>query len=206
MAGKNRTILRLEAHQLDQASEMAGRAFYDDPFLEYLAPEEAKRARLTPSFIGKVIRYSSLYGDVYTTPALEGVACWLPPDNPTPTFLRMLRTGLLIEPLKFGWAGFRRFMKVVNYTEEVQKRSVPGPHWYLWVLGVDPAHQGEGIGGALMQPILMRAEADGLPCYLETMNERNVPFYQKHGFKVVSDGVVPKDGLRVWTMARDPHG
>jgi hypothetical protein len=44
-----------------------------------------------------------------------------------------------------------------------------------------------------------------LPCYLETENERNLPFYERHGFEVVSDGEVPKRGLRVWAMVREPH-
>ena len=203
---QNGDVVDLEAHRLDQASEVMGRAFRNDHFLQYLVPDDTKRARLAPSFAGKVVRYCSLYGEVYTTPALEGVACWLPPGNSAPTFSRMLRTGLLTEPLKFGWSGFRRFMDVVSYTEKVHERSVPGPHWYLWGLGVDPSHQGKGIGGALMQPILARADTDRLPCYLETMNETNVPFYRKHGFEVASDDEVPRRRLRVWAMIRDPHG
>jgi ribosomal protein S18 acetylase RimI-like enzyme len=77
-------------------------------------------------------------------------------------------------------------------------------HWYLWGLGVEPSRQGQGIGGMLIQPVLARADASGLPCYLETMNEKNVPFYEKHGFKIVSDAEVPRHGLRVWAMLREP--
>ena len=94
---------------------------------------------------------------------------------------------------------------MVSYTEKVHKRAVPGLHWYLWGLGVEPSEQGKGIGGALMEPVLRQAGAEGLPCYLETQNERNLPFYERHGFEVVSDGEVPKHGLRVWAMVRDPH-
>ena len=200
-----KTVVPLEAHQLSQATEVMSRAFVDDQLLRYLVPDDAKRARLAPSFVGKVVRYCSSYGEVYTTRALEGVACWLPPGSSAPTFTRMLRTGLLTEPLKFGWVRFRKFMDVVSYTEKVHKRAVSGPHWYLWGLGVEPSEQGKGIGGALMEPVLRRAGAEGLPCYLETQNERNLPFYERHGFEVVSDGEVPKHGLRVWAMVRDPH-
>ena len=79
------------------------------------------------------------------------------------------------------------------------------PHWYLWGLGVEPSSPHQGLGGLLIQPmpILARAGRDGLPCYLETTNEVNVPFYQKHGFSVVGDGVVPGTTLRVWEMRRD---
>ena len=202
---EDKKIVPLEAHQLSRAYEVMGRAFQDDQLLKYLVPDDAKRARLAPSFVGMVVRYCSSYGEVHTTPTLKGVACWLRPNHSSPTFTGIVRTGLLTEPLKFGWAGLRRFMDMVSYTEKVHKRAAPGPHWYLWGLGVEPSKQGRGIGGALMLPILARAGADGLPCYLETQNEANVPFYRKHGFEVVSAGEVPKRGLRVWAMVRDPH-
>lgn len=206
MPENNKTILRLKAHQLDQASEVLGRAFHNDQGLEYLVPNEAKRARLIPSFVNRVVHYCLLYGEVYTTLAVEGVACWLPPDRPKPTHIRMLRTGLLTGSLKFGWTGLRKLIDIANHIEKVHRQSVPGPHWYLWWLGVEPEHQGKGIGGALMRPILASADAEGLPCYLETDNEMNVPFYRKHGFEVVNEGEVPKHGLWFWAMAREPRG
>src|SRR3712207_4885688 len=105
-----------------------GRAFRDDQLLKYLVPDDVKRARLAPSFVGKAVRYCMSYGEVHTTPMVEGVACRRPPDHASPTFAGMLRTGLLTEPLKFGWAGVRRFMDMVSYTEKVHKRAVRGPH------------------------------------------------------------------------------
>lgn len=55
-----------------------------------------------------------------------------------------------------------------------------------------------------MQPIFARAEAEGVPCYLETVNEKNVPFYQKHGFVVKFSGQVPQGGPHFWAMVRPP--
>ncbi len=52
------------------------------------------------------------------------------------------------------------------------------------------------------QPILAHADREVLPCYLETTKDVNVPFYEKHGFTVVSDGIVPDTALRVWGMRR----
>ena len=50
-------------------------------------------------------------------------------------------------------------------------------------------------------------EADrGLPCYLETEKERNVPFYKRHGFDVVVEVDLPKGGPHIWTMKREPKG
>jgi ribosomal protein S18 acetylase RimI-like enzyme len=195
---------RLTQEQLPQAMAVMGRAFFKDPFLKHLVPDDVKRARLTPEFVGIVVKYCFLYGEVWTSPSLKGVACWLLPNQTSPSFARMLRTGMLFMPLKFGWAGFQRFNDVVSYTDTLHQQFAPAPHWYLWGLGVDPSQQGKGIGGALLQPVLSRADAAGQPCYLETQNESNLPFYQKHGFTVASDGVVPKSNLRVWAMVRQP--
>jgi ribosomal protein S18 acetylase RimI-like enzyme len=56
------------------------------------------------------------------------------------------------------------------------------PHWYLPLIGVDPARQGQHLGDRLMAHALARCDADGLPAYLESSNPRNISFYQRHGF------------------------
>lgn len=195
---------RLTQGQLKPAIEVMGRAFLNDPFLKYLAPDDAKRARLTPEFVGIVVKYCFSYGEVWTSPSVTGVACWLIPDQTSPSFAGMLRTGMLFMPLKFGWAGFQRFNEVVTYTDRLHKQFAAMPHWYLWGLGVEPSQQGKGFGGTLLLPVLSRADAAGQPCYLETQNESNLPFYQHHGFDVVSNGVTPKSNLPVWAMVRQP--
>ena len=48
--------------------------------------------------------------------------------------------------------------------------------WYLHHVGVDPDHQGGGIGSALVKSGLARAAEDGIPAYLEAGNPRNVPY------------------------------
>jgi GNAT superfamily N-acetyltransferase len=48
------------------------------------------------------------------------------------------------------------------------------PHWYLPLIGVDPAHQGKGHGDALMAYALQQCDRDHLPAYLESTNPRNI--------------------------------
>ena len=78
--------------------------------------------------------------------------------------------------------------------------------WYLFILGVEPSVQRRGLGGALMRPVLERADIEQLVCYLETENERNVPFYLKHGFELVVNGEeAGHSGVRFWTFRRNPN-
>lgn len=202
---QTKEVLHLSGQDNVQASEVLARAFYTDPMLRCLVPDDIKRIHLLPAFFALVVRYCLSYGEVYTTPALEGAACWLTPGNTTPTLARILRTGVYVSPLDFGLAGLYRYLQISSYTDAVHHQAAPGQHWYLWALGVDPPYQGQGIGGMLLQPVLARAGVEGLPCYLETENARNVPFYQKHGFKVISEGEVTSSRLRVWSMLREPR-
>nr|WP_231510290.1 GNAT family N-acetyltransferase [Fischerella sp. PCC 9605] len=78
------------------------------------------------------------------------------------------------------------------------------PHYYLEMLGVAPAYQGQGIGSLLLQPVLKQADTEGLPCYLQTTTEKAVRFYQKHGFEVLRTVELPKGGSQLWTMKRSP--
>src|SRR6266568_15908 len=194
----------LVAYQHKQASEVMGKAFLNDPLWKYLVPDEARRALAVLLSMNILVRYSLLYGKTYTTPTLDGVACWLPPGETTPSFSRLVRIGIRSAPSQLGWTGFRRYIAIENYCGKVHKRIVPGTHWYLWGLGVKSSRQGQGIGGMLMQPVLALADIDRLSCYLETMNEKNVPFYERYGFRVVSDGAVPRHRLRAWAMLREP--
>ena len=97
------------------------------------------------------------------------------------------------------------FLEVLDYLDGVHKAVIKRPHWYLWVLGVDPSSQGQGIGGKLIEPVLARSDDEGVPCYLETQLERNVAFYERRGFEIVWQGEVPQRELMLWTMIREPR-
>jgi len=197
---------RLTSSQLPEAGAVLGRAFFDDPLLTYILPDESKRGPQVRWFMEHGAKYGQTHGEVYTTVGkVEGNAVWLPPGEVKMTMARMARAGLLFAPFKFGVGGFNRFLGAVNYLEHLHERDLPQRHWYLLILGVDPPRQGQGVGGALIQPVLARADAEGLPCYLETMKTRNVPFYQKHGFEVVVEDDLPKGGCHFWTMKRMPR-
>ncbi len=91
---------------------------------------------------------------------------------------------------------------MVDYAEALHHRDMTDPHWYVMVLGVAPAFQGQGYGRALLQPMLDRAELEGVPCYLETTQPKNVSFYRRLGFDVLVEDVEPESGLRVWTFRK----
>lgn len=111
---------------------------------------------------------------------------------------------MLVAPAKLRLHSFGRFMNTMGYIESVRKTGMGGPHWYLAFIGVEPSHQGRGIESPLLEPVEREASHNGVPCYLDTMNENNLPLYERHGFKVTHEGYVPKGGPKVWSMSREP--
>jgi predicted N-acetyltransferase YhbS len=95
-----------------------------------------------------------------------------------------------------------RSMAVLSRIERVHPTE---PHWYLAVLGTDPAHQGKGIGGALQRVVLDRCDREGVPAYLESSKESNVPYYERFGWRVTSELTLPKGGPTLYLMWREPQ-
>ncbi len=203
----NLEIIKLTESQIDLAGSAMARAFFDDPVSVYMFPDETERRRLAPWHFSTFIRYAYPSGEVYTTSgAPDGNAVWLPPGQSDMDPDRMRQVGLDRAAEVLGEAAWQRFGTICDYVDALQPIEVPGPHWFLPLLGVDPPLQGKGVGSALLRPILERADIDGLPAYLWTAKSRNVPFYQRHGFEVVTEGVEPTSGVRFWTMRRPPQG
>jgi ribosomal protein S18 acetylase RimI-like enzyme len=78
------------------------------------------------------------------------------------------------------------------------------PHWYLPLIGIDPAHQGKGLGSALLKHATDICDRDGMVAYLESSNLANVPLYERHGFAAL--GRIQVGGSPVLTpMLRRPR-
>ena len=199
-------ITRLAEHQVEEAGKMLGRAFFDNPMSVYLLPDAATRARPLTWMFDRTARYGHLFGEVYTTAGkVDGAAIWLPPDSPPIGGERVIQAGMAAMSEEMGPEAFQRLMVMKRNMDELRGRDAAEPHWYLWTLGVDPPRQGQGVGGALLQPVLARADAEAQPCYLETDKARNVPFYRKHGFAVLVEDDLPDGGMHYWTMKRPPQ-
>jgi ribosomal protein S18 acetylase RimI-like enzyme len=196
----------LTREQIEDAGAMAARAFLADPGMAYAVHDQGRRAAFLVPLMETVVRYGHRYGEVYTTPGRpEGVAVWLPPPGrSSASYPGLLRCGLLRSVMRTRpWESARMFL-LGTHTGLLDLDGYGKSHWYLWLLGVDPARQGQGIGSALIRPVLQQADAARLPCSLETMTERNVRFYQQHGFRVVRQGRCPLGGPMAWAMWREP--
>jgi ribosomal protein S18 acetylase RimI-like enzyme len=85
-----------------------------------------------------------------------------------------------------------------TYTEHVD--------WYLYNLSVSRKAQGRGIASKLLRPMLEFCDREKMVCYLETNKESNVTLYQRYGFQLAEQSLVPRSDVMHYAMTRNPEG
>lgn len=197
-------VRRATEAEIPAMAAVLARAFARDPFFSYLAGDAPERnLRMRMGWAGILRHASAGLRETWTTNDVAGVAIWLPPGRGASSFLDSLRMVPALARLT-GWRRLREVSATTELLEERRRTHVPAPHWYLSALGVDPERQRQGIGSALLQLVLDRADADGTPAYLETATARNVLLYERHGFDVVEELILPRTDVRGWLMLRSP--
>ena len=180
-------------------AESLVRAFYDDPVLSYLFPDERTRARAMRRFFAFQLRRTYLRrGMVYTTEECRSAALWMPPREGAPP----ARDVLSQLPVLFILG--RRAGAALRLVQLLEARHPRVPHYYLGGLGTDPSWQGHGLGSAVLGPVLAVCDLEGLPAYLESSKESNIAFYRRHGFEVTGEVSIPDSSVRLWLMWREP--
>jgi GNAT superfamily N-acetyltransferase len=189
------------ASDIPALSRTLGRAFEDDPVMAHLIPRDARRhSDRLARFMLLGTRGAVADGTVYTTGELSGGAVWRAPNRwKVPTRQLLPDTPALV------WALGRRIRVGMATLQMLERHHPTEPHWYLEILGTEPAEQGKGIGSALMAPVLERCDGEGVPSYLESSKEKNIPYYERHGFRVTGELALPNGGPPLWPMWRDPQ-
>ena len=201
-----KNLVRLTKSQIKPSAEMIARALQDDPLITYLIPNSTERKNKSHILFEGMIRYGVLYGEVYATSSnLEGVAVWIPSEKVDFTMWRLIRSGFLSILFGLGRKAISRMLSFADYTTSLHKSHAPFPHWYLFVIGVDPIFQGKGYASKLLRPMFARIDQEHFPCYVETENEKNISFYQHFGFKVVEEGTIPETNTPHWAMLREAY-
>lgn len=193
-------VRRVTSADVKPIAAALARAFQDDPVAVYIFPDAARRPRGLERFFRLQLGRTFLRrGEAWTTDDRAGGAFWLPPSSPRPG-MRELFEQIPMLPL-LG----RRLVPTLRLIGLMEQHHPKGTHWYLGTLGTDPPVQGQGVGSALLRPVLERCDAEGTPAYLESSKADNIPFYRRHGFEVTAELQVP-GGPMLWLMWREPLG
>ena len=170
--------------------------------MEWLLPPGSPRRldRLAKSFEVALRVLHLRHDECWTTPDLTGAALWDPPDRWKTGPREMLRGVPAM-----AWVLRGRLLPGVRALSRVEGRHPPGSHYYLAVLGTDPSAWGQGVGAAVLEPVLRRCDEEGVEAFLESSKERNIAYYHRFGFEVVDEVRIADDGPLVWQMLRQPR-
>jgi ribosomal protein S18 acetylase RimI-like enzyme len=203
------TIHARSAHKTDisELSHALGRAFYDDPVSEWIMPDARTRTANLRRFFATVTRHHHLAGggvEVASDGSTIGAAAlWDPPGR----WKQSSQEQLMMLPSFLLGFGFRLSVgrKLGDLLNRMKQQHPEEPHWYLAVLGSDTSVRGKGYGHALMRSRLDRIDAEHAPAYLESSKHQNIAYYQRFGFEVTGEIVLPDGGPTLWPMWRAPR-
>jgi ribosomal protein S18 acetylase RimI-like enzyme len=168
-------------------------AFATDPITRWFVTDDGRYAKFFPDFVRAFGGGAFSSGSADTVADHAGVALWLPPGvGPDEERMGALAAQAVVEDEQEERFAFMEQMGVYHPQYE---------HWYLPMIGVDPAQQGRGYGSMLLRHALERADRDHLPAYLESTSPESKPLYERHGFEeigVIQFGSSPP----MWPMLR----
>jgi GNAT superfamily N-acetyltransferase len=177
------------------------RAFHDDPMLRWLYPDEDVYTELGPVWFEFSLDVGLRLGHTYSVDDGIGGAIWSAPDV---DLFDDATIGAFTELLTAHLPAERIDEVSTTLLNVALGHPHDEPHFYLFTIGTDPSRQGTGAGSALLRRVLDVCDAEGLPSYLESSNVRNVPFYERHGYRVTSEFPLPTGELirGMWRRAQ----
>jgi GNAT superfamily N-acetyltransferase len=192
---------------LASVGQILGRAFFDDPLYTRIQPSsERRRLGLGPLYTA-CLRHAAQAGGIVFAEAGRGALGWLPVHALALGLGSILRSGYLAVPWHFGAGATLRLSRHGAFCDgrvHAHARRLPAGSSaaYIYVVGVDPACSGRGVGGGLVRAALEQIAANHTHCLLRTEQPRNIRFYEKLGFSRIEEVVVPSSGMTSWFFER----
>jgi GNAT superfamily N-acetyltransferase len=187
---------RIPPHREANAIATLTLAFAADPAARWSWPATGDFLSAFPAFVRALGGRAFESEGAFEVGDGAGVALWLPPGIEP-------NEAELIDLVQRGVHASRQ-NDVFELIQQMGQFHPQVPHWYLPFVGVEPMHQSRGLGAMVLWPILERCNRERLPAYLESSNPRNIPFYERLGFRAVGTiqaGTSPE----IVPMLREPQ-
>jgi len=198
----------VRAARRDEAArlgEVLADAFAEDPVFAWLIPPLAhgRDNRLRTFFTSMSRAYLRSGKPCYLAGDASAAALWAPPGA-----WAMPLSQMIIEAAPNGLAFRHRLLYALRTQLQIERLHAAHarPHWYLGYLGTRHDRQGQGLGTQMLREVLVGRDTDGVPAYLESSNERNLPLYERNGFRVIGELPALGHGPVIWRMWREATG
>jgi ribosomal protein S18 acetylase RimI-like enzyme len=202
--GGSQAVRPARRHEAALLGEVLADAFAEDPVFAWLIPPRlhGRANRLRTFFTSMSRGYLRRGKPCYLTGDASAAALWAAPGA-----WAMPLSQVILEAAPSALA-FRRYLFRALRTQLQIERLHAGqsrPHWYLGYLGTRGDRQGQGLGTQMLREVLAGLDTDGVPAYLESSSERNVPLYERNGFRVIGELQALGHGPTIWRMWREPQ-
>jgi ribosomal protein S18 acetylase RimI-like enzyme len=197
------TPRRATAADSDRVIDVLTAAFATDPVMSWIGRRDAKRDCGRRSMFVYLVNKLGLPGnELWTADDYSAAALWVPPERAD--LKQPWWDEVVMIPTIIAFTSLSGLGRVDAFRKSADKHHPKDkPHFYLMTIGVDPRFQGQGLGSALLEATLAKIDAKGLPTYLESSNEKNVPLYKRHGYVVTSEFRPTPDAPPLWGMWRE---
>ena len=185
-----------DAEQGARAIETVVLAFAADPTVRWLYPEAREFSGGFPEFVHAFAGRALDEGTAHYVRGFAGAAFWFAPGvhGDDEAVIAVLERTVPVERLADAFEVF----------EQMDDFHPKGDHWYLPLIGVDPAHQGRGHGSALLRHSLAECDRSSTPAYLESSSAANLPLYERHGFRCLGE-IQAGSSPVLYPMLREPQ-
>jgi len=192
-------LVKIASAEAKPAAKTLTKAFYD-------YPNNAKREKIAHYFFTSAIYSGIRSGEVYATSNhMEGVIIWVRSDRYPKSLIENLRLIPFSVTCGLFRHGVYKMKSVGDHLDAMKEKLAPKRHMFLQTIGVDPEQRGKGFAGGLITPMLARLDEEKLPCYLETLDGKNVGLYEHFGFKLLDESAIPGTELTNWAMLRETN-
>ena len=178
-------------------------AFAEDPVFAWLIPPQlpGRDNRLRTFFTSMSRGYLRQGKPCYLTSDASAAALWAAPGS-----WAMPLSQVVLEAAPNGMAFRLNLLRALRTQLQIERMHAAQsrPHWYLGYLGTRTDRQGEGLGTQMLREVLAGSDTNSVPAYLESSNERNLPLYERNGFRVLGELQALGNGPTIWRMWREP--
>jgi len=189
------SIERTNTKERSQSIRTLTLAFCADPVLRYCYPDPRQYLEHFPAFVEAFGGKSFDMGRAFHDGDFLGAALWLPPDTYPDDEVVYRHFERTVE--------LRKVKTIFSVLDRMGAAHPSEPHWYLTLIGVDIAHQGQGLGSLLLHSMLNEIDRQERLTYLESTNPVNLNLYKRFGFR--QTGIIESgDAPPLFTMIREP--
>ena len=186
----------------EKVIEILSECFEKNKTVNWIVKQDSKKQERIRDLMDYSFEACIETGEIYLTDDLTGVIIYSNSDDKLPILEEAYLTLQFVLKVT-GIDGIGKALRREQYINQFHPKDQE--FIYIWFIGLKKTEQGRGIGSAMLREVINISNKENLPIYHETSNEKNLNFYQKHGFEVYH--ISPEDifGFKLYFLKKLPQ-